>query len=248
MSSRSKGIQRRPSVFPATTIERRRAERHPPRSARTIRARHRVDGRVKALAFIGAGVLILAAIFYSSGLKDSAAIGHDAYAYEVAEPAMGDPAPNLVLPGTDGAMFELSAYRGETILLYFHEGLMCQPCWDQIVEIEQNWARYEAFGIDRIVSVTNDPLDLIEQKVRDDGIHSLVLADPDLAVTSIYQANHYGMMAGDKAGHTFLLIDETGSILWRADYGGPPRYTMFVPTEHLIAQMREGAAVEGMQS
>jgi peroxiredoxin Q/BCP len=52
----------------------------------------------------------------------------------------------------------------------------------------------------------------------------------------------YGMMAGAKAGHTFLLIDENGVILWRADYGGPPRYTMFVPTEHLIAQMREGMA------
>jgi peroxiredoxin Q/BCP len=56
----------------------------------------------------------------------------------------------------------------------------------------------------------------------------------------------YGMMAGKKAGHTFLLIDENGVILWRADYGN---YSMFVPTEHLIAQMREGVeAGKGGQS
>jgi peroxiredoxin Q/BCP len=166
----------------------------------------------------------------------------------VTDPAAGEPAPGFALPGTDGTTFDLSAYRGETILLYFHEGLMCQPCWDQIMEIEQNWDQYKAFGIDRIVSVTNDPLDLVQQKVKDDGIDSLVLADPDLAVTRVYGANQYGMMSGSKAGHTFLLIDENGTILWRADYGGPPRYTMFVPTEHLIAQMREGMTGEGGQS
>jgi peroxiredoxin Q/BCP len=192
--------------------------------------------------FVAAGVLVLAVIYFSSAAGNPSAIGHEAYQYEVAEPATGATAPNVVLPGTDGLTFDLSAHRGETILLYFHEGLMCQPCWDQIVEIEQNWKQYESFGIDRIVSVTNDPLDLAQQKVKDDGIDSLVLADPDLVATKEYQANMYGMMAGAKAGHTFLLIDENGVILWRADYGGPPRYTMFVPTEHLIAQMREGMA------
>jgi peroxiredoxin Q/BCP len=196
--------------------------------------------------FVAAGILALAAIYFSSGANRSSAIGHEGYDYDVVEPSIGAMAPEFVLPGTDGVTFDLNAYRGETILLYFHEGLMCQPCWDQIVEIEQTWDQYEAFGIDRIVNVTNDPLDLIEQKVIDDGIDSLVLADPDLAVTTVYQANMYGMMAGKKAGHTFLLIDENGVILWRADYGN---YSMFVPTEHLIAQMREGVeAGKGGQS
>lgn len=232
--------------MPGGGMERRKAERHPPRSARHIRQRRRLDGRLKAVLFTGAAILILAAIYSTSGLSNSSATGHEAYAYQVVEPASGAIAPEFSLPGTNGELFNLSDTRGETILLYFHEGLMCQPCWDQIVEIERNWDQYASFGIDRIVSVTNDPLDLVEQKVVDDGITSLVLADPDLAITRVYQANRFGMMDGAKAGHTFLLIDASGVIQWRADYGGPPRYTMFVPTEHLIAQMREGMpAVEG---
>ena len=31
---------------------------------------------------------------------------------------------------------------------------------------------------------------------------------------------------------------ENGKILWRADYGGAPKYTMFVPVDVLLAQLK----------
>jgi hypothetical protein len=56
-----------------------------------------------------------------------------------------------------------------------------------------------------------------------------VLSDPGLAVSQQYHANSYGMMGASRDGHTFILVGPDGVIRWRADYGGPPKYTMFLP-------------------
>lgn len=87
---------------------------------------------------------------------------------------------------------------------------MCQPCWDQIVAMEANWEQFSALGIDRMVSITTDPLDLLEQKVNDEGIETPLLSDPDLAVSLTYSTNLYGMMGTSMNGHSFVLVDESG--------------------------------------
>lgn len=117
---------------------------------------------------------------------------------------------------------------------------MCQPCWDQIVAIEREIGKFKALGIDRIVSITGDPLDLLEQKVADEGIEAPVLSDQDYAVSDSYDARAFGMMNGQMAGHSFILVGEDGRIRWRADYGGEPNYTMFVPTDVLLVDLRQG--------
>ena len=135
--------------------------------------------------------------------------------------------------------------RGQTVLLYFQEGLMCQPCWDQLTTIKANWEQLEALGIDQVVSITTDPLDLLQRKVADEGLSSPVLSDPDLAVSRAYETNLYGMMGTSYNGHSFILVDDNGVIRWRADYGGAPEYTMYLPMDHLVADIREGLATEG---
>lgn len=117
---------------------------------------------------------------------------------------------------------------------------MCQPCWDQITDMEAQWGKFEELGIDRAVSITNDPLNALEQKVESEGISTPVLSDLDLAVSKTYDANSYGMMGGSRNGHTFIVVGPEGEIKWRADYGGPPDYTMYVPVENLLADMRQG--------
>jgi peroxiredoxin Q/BCP len=117
---------------------------------------------------------------------------------------------------------------------------MCQPCWDQIVAIEQEMAKFKALGVGRMVSITGDPLHLIEQKVADEGIASPVLSDPNFAIADSYDARAFGMMNGQMAGHSFILVGKDGRIRWRADYGGEPNYTMFVPTDVLLQDLRQG--------
>lgn len=197
---------------------------------------------VKAAAFIVVAVIVLGVIFFlNNGNSSTASTGKAGnYPYEVAHPGRGEQAPPIRLLSTDGSTFDLAALRGKTVLLFFQEGLSCQPCWDQIKDMESNMKQFQALGIDRVVSITTDPLDALKQKVADEGISTPILADASFMVSQVYHANQYGMMDGSRDGHTFIVVGPDGRIRWRADYGGAPNYTMYVPVPSLIADMREG--------
>ena len=191
---------------------------------------------VVALLAIGG----LAIIFASSGAGTDGGTGPGQYAFEVGEPGPGDQAPAFELPSTSGDTVALEDYRGENVLLYFQEGLMCQPCWDQLTDIEARMDDFAAAGVDRVVSVTTDPIDALKEKVELEGISSPVLSDRDLSVSRQYDTNSYGMMGGSHNGHSFILVGPDGQIRWRADYGGAPDYTMYLPVENLLADLRAG--------
>lgn len=199
---------------------------------------------------VGAGVLILGAIFWTAQENRSAAPaqgksagqteGTGKYVYQVGKPGPGEMAPPIRLAATTGETFDLSSHRGKLVLMYFQEGIMCQPCWDQMKDIEANIQQFRAVGIETIVSITTDPIDALREKAANDGLKSPVLSDPNLAVSRTYDANSYGMMGKSRNGHTFILVGPDGNIRWRADYGGAPNYTMFVPVATLIEDMRQG--------
>lgn len=197
-----------------------------------------MSGGLKVALVVGAAILALGSIFYATNRNDGAGDGR--YAFAVGNPGPGAAAPPIRLSSTDGTTFDLSAYRGQAVLLYFQEGVGCQPCWDQINDIEATWGEFQAQGIDSMVTITSDPLDVLKQKVADENIGSPVLSDSDLAVSKTYEANRYGMMGASKDGHSFVLVDKDGVIVWRADYGGAPNYTMRVPVERLVADIRMG--------
>jgi peroxiredoxin Q/BCP len=161
------------------------------------------------------------------------------FRFQVGSPGPGDPAPTLELPAADGTSFALSDVDGNT-LLYFQEGLMCQPCFDQLADIEQSWAGFEALGIGRIVSITTDPVELLQQARVPEAFASPVLSDADRRVSDAWGTLDYGMMGGSHNGHSFIVVGEDGSILWRADYGGAPDYTMYLPVPALLADLAEG--------
>jgi peroxiredoxin len=163
-------------------------------------------------------------------------------AYAIGRPGPGQPAPPFTLPSTAGAPTSLASLRGKSVLLYFQEGLTCQPCWDQLTDLEKHAADLRAAGIDQVVSITTDPVDLTARKSADMHQSTPVLSDPDLTVSRAYHANEYGMMGASRDGHTFILVGPDGTIRWRADYGGAPNYTMFVPTGQLLADLKAGTA------
>ena len=160
--------------------------------------------------------------------------------YSVGSPGPGEQAPEFTLPTTTGDKLALSDLEGKTVLLYIHEGLGCQPCWDQIRDFERESAKLDAAGIDELVSITSGPPDLLAQKMRDDRLQSVALADPDLSVIRQYEANKYGMMGDTRAGHSFILVSPDGKIVWRADYGGAPDYTMYLPVDKVLADLKAG--------
>ncbi|GAB3033789.1 hypothetical protein GCM10027052_09000 [Parafrigoribacterium mesophilum] len=190
-------------------------------------------------AVVVIGVVVgLYAIFSTSASSTPSASGTT---YAVGQPGPGQTAPAFTLADTTGKQVSLADYHGKTVLLYFQEGLSCQPCWDQITSLEADATKVQAAGIDAIVSITSDPANLIAQKTGDMGLTTPVLSDPDLAVSQKYEANQYGMMGTSRDGHSFILVDPDGRITWRADYGGAPNYTMFVPVDQLLADLQHGA-------
>jgi peroxiredoxin Q/BCP len=189
------------------------------------------------VAVAAVAVVVLYLVFRSApGATHSAASG-SGYPHAVGDPRAGTAAPPFTLTSGDGKSVSLADYRGKTVLLYFQEGLSCQPCWDQIRDLETNQAALRAAGVDAVVSITTDRAELIGRKAADEKLATPVLSDPDLAVSRAYAANQYGMMGDMRDGHSFVLVGPDGVIEWRADYGGAPKYTMFLPTDKMLSDL-----------
>ena len=186
------------------------------------------------LAVVALGVLFV--IFRSNTAGTDTSGRHTAY--QVGSPGIGQQAPDFDLPASTGGSMSLQSLRGKSVLLYFQEGVGCQPCWKQMKDLEAAASAVRAAGIDRIVSITTQPVNLLTQKAHDEGISTPVLADTSLAVSRAYTANDYGMMGDSMDGHTFVLVGPDGTIQWRADYGGAPKYTMYVTVEQLLADLK----------
>jgi peroxiredoxin len=218
--------------------EQRKANAGPAQTA-AIQARRRKLATRWAAGLIVAAVAIagLYAVFRQSSTNHEGGTGP---AYQVGSPGPGQPAPGFRLRSSTGGTVSLSDLRGKTVLLYFQEGLSCQPCWDQITRLESDAAAVKAAGVEEVISLTTDPADQVAQKTRDMGLSTPVLSDPNLAVSNAYHANDFGMMGTARDGHTFVLVGPDGVIRWRADYGGAPNYTMYVPPAQLLAQLKTG--------
>ena len=188
----------------------------------------------------GAAVVILLIVFLTGGHR-----GSGSYTYQVGQPGPGAIAPTFTLPSNMGGSFNLAAQRGKTVLLYFQEGIDCQPCWTQLQAIQHDLAGFHHAGIDEVVSITTDPLGSLVQAASTYGTTIPVLADSNLAVSHAYHTNSYGMMGTSADGHSFIVVGPNGRIEWRADYGGAPNYTMYVPVPTLLAQMRAGMTLHG---
>lgn len=183
---------------------------------------------------VGGVALAIAAVNTIAGGADEPALR-----YDVGRPGVGEAAPDFALPTTDDGAFRLSDQRGKDVLLYFHEGLMCAPCWRQIDDIQDDIASFRHVGVDELAAISIDPLDAQQQRAELRGIGFPVLADTDLTVSQQYDALSYGMMGGTRPGHTFILVGADGRIRWRADYGGPPDFTMYVPDATLLDELRK---------
>lgn len=210
---------------------RRRRARKPLPTARPAMSRRRSTYAWAVLAALAVGVLFFA---FQSGQQTNSTAGAG---FTVGDPGQGEQAPPLRLPATSGKTVDLADYKGRSVLLYFQEGIGCQPCWDQIRDLELQAPAVQAAGVDAILSVTTSPLDLIARKAADEGITTPVASDTDLAVSESYEANKYGMMGTGADGHSFVLVGPDGAIDWRADYGGAPKFTMYVPVDKLLSDL-----------
>ena len=136
---------------------------------------------------------------------------------------VGRAAPDFTLASASTAgAFTLSSEKGQTnVLLFFNEGLSCSPCLAQMQQLDSDASQFQSLNV-IVVSITGNSLDSMmtwSQNAR--VVHTPVLADPTLSVSNAYDTTNkaVSMMPGTAPGHTFILVDLHGTIVWRADYG-----------------------------
>ncbi|MGI8777585.1 MAG: peroxiredoxin family protein [Acidimicrobiales bacterium] len=224
----------------STPSQRERKTGPPPaRGAKVVQARRRKGRRLATSVGVIAAVAVVGLFFLARTGGGSSGSGSGP-TFAVGRPGPGADAPAIRLPATAGGAFDLGAERGKNVLLYFQEGVGCQPCWDQMRDIEKNWAQFKALGVDEFVTIAGNPVAQLRQKVADESLTMPVLADPDLTLGKSYEANKFGMMGTGAYGHSFVLVGPDGKIRWRADYGGSPNYTMYVRVPALLKDLRAG--------
>ena len=199
-----------------------------------------IGAGIAAALLVITGVLVATHRWSPKSSQQSAGASAGRFRFAVGDPGPGMEAPAIVLPASNGEPFNLAALRGKGVLLYFQEGIGCQPCWDQMRDYAFAADMFKAVGVDTFVTITSNPVSLLARKMRQDGIAGIVLADTDLAVSKTYHANDFGMMGTSTDGHSFVFVDAKGIIRWRADYGGSPDFTMYVPPPNLLADLRVG--------
>jgi peroxiredoxin len=108
----------------------------------------------------------------------------------------------------------------------------------QVVDLQQSQA-FQALGVE-LVSIAPDTLEAWLDDGEQYGIKDFdtVLSDADNKVADRYDVLRWAAATGEP-GHTFILVDESGTVTWVKDYGAVENggYMYIVP-DQLVEELR----------
>jgi len=148
--------------------------------------------------------------------------------------ANGSVAPDFSLFSTTGTTISLSNYKGKNVLLFFNEGVMCAPCWQEISRLERfknDFAQLNTF----IIPISVDDQKTWDPIIKEERITTPILIDTDRKVSEAYKVlKTPSSMHDDRPGHTYIHIDPQGKIHSSADFPN-----MNVPTNILLEHIQQ---------
>lgn len=132
--------------------------------------------------------------------------------------APGTVAPDFSLPSTAGKTISLSEYKGKNILLFFNEGVMCAPCWQEISRLER--FKKDFVGLNTvIVPISVDDQATWDPILKEERITTPILIDTERKMTKAYKAlGTPSSMHDDRAGHTYVHIAPDGKVHASSDF------------------------------
>lgn len=143
---------------------------------------------------------------------------------------VGSQAASFTLPTTAGGSVSLADFRGKDVLLYFSEGVGCDACFYQMAELERDASKLSAAGL-TVVPIVMNPASQVQAEMTRFGISTPFLIDGNGAVSKAYGAIGTGMHS-NLPGHSFILVDGRGKIVWRGDFP-----SMSVSTDKLLSDI-----------
>lgn len=188
------------------------------------------------------GIVALSSSQSKSGSADSSTAGHS---------ITGDQAPDFTLPSTDGRTIHLTDYRGkQDVLLYFHEGLTCQPCIDQVAELQKIKPQLDALNVPVFAIALDSVQDQQQALARINATQIPALSYENAQTEVDYDLTRFSMGMGRRAGHTFMLVSKDGVIDWRKDYWtgngmSAPGGTMFVKSDEILTNVKSVLNAKG---
>jgi peroxiredoxin Q/BCP len=129
------------------------------------------------------------------------------------KPAVGDPAPDFELQGTDGP-FKLSQHRGERVVLLFYPGDNTPVCTSQFCSYRdrpQELADLDAL----VVGISAQSVDSHEAFTSKHKLNVPLLSDPGGEVAQLYSAYARRLGVTRRAA---IVIDEQGIVRHRHDH------------------------------
>lgn len=213
-----------------------------PRSRRPAgRGRRSWIRRARGRLLLG-GVVALGVLFYLGAIRGYTPADGDTSpaSVKVDDPRIklvaGRVAPDFSLPDISGSTFRLADARAKgNVLLFIQEGVACPACFQQMRDLQRDAAKLTALDT-TLITVAPDSLgDLKAASVREKVVGMPLLSDTSLSMSRAYEALYVSMHAGQVPGHTFILLDRSGTILWRQDY-----QEMYVPVDQVLAAIAKG--------
>lgn len=99
---------------------------------------------------------------------------------------------------------------------------------------------FQSLGVE-LVSIAFDSPEELAQGAAEAGIRGVrLLSDTDHRVSQAYGVLQWALPSGEP-GHTFILVNGSGTIAWIQDYGAPdnPDRTMYVEPAEIVRQVQE---------
>lgn len=189
---------------------------------------------------IWSGIIVaVIAVFVFIGINDNKSSPQAA-----SKASQGSMAPDFDLPSSDGKRVTLSSFRGkQNVLIYFHGGLSCGACMQQMPELDKYLSDFKKMDV-KLLYVALDSPEAMSKASSRYGLKSPVLSYQDAQTEQDYDLLPYSMGMGRRAGHTFVLVGKDGEILWRKDYWpsvgmSVPGGRMFVPGSEILSEVQK---------
>lgn len=110
---------------------------------------------------------------------------------------------------------------------------------EQIVDLQGD-PEFQALDVGFVSIAFDSPEQLAAGKSEFGIVDVPLLTDTNRQVSQDYDVLKWAVGTGEP-GHTFILVDETGEVVWIRDYGSPtlPNPVMYVPPADLVTQIRD---------